>query len=135
MSPNACVAIILIASLAAYPKPGLAASGWIVYEPPSKEVNDVACANFIAASARVPVGSMLTVDYRGERAYTAQTIFIGYAKGYITAYNLMQATNDKQVRTNNDVLDLSLRNYCNAHPADSFIDAVIAFAKDNLKAR
>jgi hypothetical protein len=135
MSPNKAVALVLIALLAAQPKPGLAASGWIVYEPPTKEANEAACANFIAASARIPVGSMLTVDYKGERAFTAQTVFIGYAKGYITAYNLMQPTNDKQVHMNNDVLDLSLRNYCNAHPADSFIDAVIAFAKDNLKAR
>jgi hypothetical protein len=85
------------------------------------------CAQFIAASEGSPLGSFRTIS-------SANVVYDEHKEQYITfALGLLSGINSTrpyahQIKFDPAAIELSLKNYCNAHPTATFASAVMVFA-------
>lgn len=85
------------------------------------------CADFVADLQGVPIGQCLI--WPQDKTYSTSCIYFQFAYGYIAKNNVDASKRGSQQAyiSSEKSLDLSLRNYCNAHPLQGF-----SFAVENL---
>ena len=91
------------------------------------------CAKFVAVAESAPLNRAQSVDVQNLKYYTLKYATMEYAYGFITAANLKQPDYSKQVRLDNEAIEMALRKYCESHPTDHFFYALDQFVAQQLR--
>ena len=85
------------------------------------------CADYIVAAQGIPIGSVhIQKDKAGQPYQSEKSLFLEWARGYISGVNEAQPTRQLRMDTTN-VLEVSFLNYCNKHPTNEFYFAARNF--------
>jgi hypothetical protein len=103
----------------------------------AQEVEDVilfgiginqACGDFIAASTPFAPGQFRVGQSQQGPLYSGNKAFLEWASGFISAANTLHPTRQDR-RLSAAGMDLWIRNFCSANPAEPFSNAVTAYLK------
>lgn len=86
-------------------------------------VGQRACAAFTTASDRIAAGKFRIRDVSGAEYTSANAAFTAWAHGYLSGLRSADAAPVSK-RMSAEAFDRQLRDYCAAHPAEPFANAV-----------
>jgi hypothetical protein len=113
--------IVLVGAMLAFATPGHAT--WIM-----RGVGSDSCEKFLSAEAGLPPGQTLRTTIQGHQYVGATEIYAEWVDGFLTA--ALSGQENKQIAADSAGVDLWLRKWCDAHPANNLLDAVVAFVRD-----
>ena len=87
------------------------------------------CGAFISSSEGFPPGKLGYLKSHNQEYFSDNRLYIEWAEGFITSI-LSRDGNSEAVIKDVSSFDLWLRNWCNAHPTNLFLDAVVAFVRN-----
>ncbi|MFO1114685.1 MAG: hypothetical protein U1E28_03320 [Beijerinckiaceae bacterium] len=87
-----------------------------------------ACSEFTSASDKIAAGKFRIRDVSGVDYASANAPFVAWAHGYLSGLRSADAA-PLSKRMSAEAFDRQLRDYCAAHPAEPFANAVGDLAK------
>ena len=101
-------------------------SGWFILGGSA----NVSCGQFLAAlQDGAHIGQSRTVTTDGIQFVDLKYTMLEYASGVLTGLNISHTTPIHQIKVDQAALEVWLTNYCQAHPTNTFLDAIGAFAQ------
>lgn len=95
-------------------------------------VGNQPCGTFIAATTGSCLGEVGTVTNGSEKYYSLNALFNQWALAFVTASNIYHADN---INVDLPSVDLWVRNWCASNPTKRFVNALVAFEKEELQRR
>lgn len=95
-------------------------------------VGNQSCGAFIAATTGFGPGQVGTITNGSEKYYSLNALFNQWALAFVTAGNINKADN---IDVDLPGIDLWVRNWCNRNPTSFFVNALVAFEKEELQRR
>jgi hypothetical protein len=86
------------------------------------------CAKFVAAEEGQMLGKSLTMIQSRVSYVSDNFAYMSYALGVLTGFNLGRTTLADQIMSDNEAIELWLKNYCSKNPTDKFFIAISEFA-------
>jgi hypothetical protein len=86
-------------------------------------VGNNSCGKFLASIEGLPIGGAETLTYPNGRIYVSESVaYQSWIEGYISGVNAYEPT--REVRVDYPGIELWIKAWCEAHPADPLVSAV-----------
>jgi hypothetical protein len=99
-------------------------------------IGNLSCGKFIASIGKRPPGGITTMSTRNGELVSENAQYVQWLMGFVSGFNAVMAhigEEQQQVRRVDGAgIDLWMRNWCNKHPTQPFVEAGALFINEML---